>query len=170
MFWNSLLLKWECFFSCYEIEYSEETKSFKDYFQWMDEEKFTKDKILKDLEESILEVIIGALHHTMIAMLGSQYIISPHEPNEFLEEDWFSEYNSDSLGLYDSNEVHSQPTIFSHNPLFSQFDYQDPIGTWLEKSFMERYLLHSILHILTYVNGVMDDLILSIFYECVIQL
>lgn len=103
-------------------------------------------------------------------MSSSQYIISLHDPNEFLEEDSFSEYNSDSSGLYDSNEVCSQPTIFSHDTLYFQFDYQDPTETWLQNYFMERYPLHSILHILHYVNGMSDDLILPIFTDIVIKL
>lgn len=58
--------------------------------------------------------------------------------------------------MHDLDEVHSQPTIFSHDTLYFQFDYQDPIGTWLENSFMERYPLHPILRILHYVNGMSD--------------
>ena len=86
-----------------------------------------------------------------------------------MEEDSFSEYNSNGSSLYDSDEVHSQPINFSHTFYFL-FGYQDPIGTWLDKYFMERYPLHSILHILYYVNGMSDDLILSIFDGFVIQL
>ena len=54
---------------------------------------------------------------------------SPHETNDFIQEDSFYEYNSDNLDLYDFDEVHSQPSNFSHNTLCFQFDYQDPIGT-----------------------------------------
>ena len=72
--------------------------------------------------------------------------------------------------MYDYDEVRSQPVIFTHDTFYFQSDYWDPIGIWLDNSFAERYPLHSILHILNYVNGVMDDLILSICYDCVIQL
>jgi hypothetical protein len=50
-----------------------------------DEASF-EDKILKHLEDIIVEVIIGTHHHKMMVMLGSQYIISPHKRNVFLEE------------------------------------------------------------------------------------
>ena len=56
--------------------------------------KFTKDKILKHLEELIAKVIIGALHHGMMVMLGPKYFTSSHDPNVFLNEDSFSGYTS----------------------------------------------------------------------------
>ena len=88
------------------------------------------------MKEVIYEVIIGALHCEMMVISGSQYIIAPHEPNIFLDEDLFSEYNSHGLGTYDYDEVRSLPMSFSHDTFSFQFDYQDPIGTWLENSFM----------------------------------
>ena len=59
---------------------------------------------------------------------------------------------------------------FTHDTFYFQFDYWDPIGMWLENSFAGRYPLHSILHMLNHMNGSPDDLILSIFDDCVIQL
>ena len=50
-------------------------------FQHMNDEDSFEDQILKQLEEIIVEVIIGTLHCELMVMLGSQYIISPHEPN-----------------------------------------------------------------------------------------
>ena len=98
----------------------------------MDEENFTKDHILKHLEEIIIEVIIGALHYEMMVMLGTQYIIIPNEPNDFLEEDSFSEYSLSGSSLYDSDEVSSRPMGFSHDTLYFPFYYQDLIGKWLQ--------------------------------------
>ena len=113
-------------------------------------------------------MIIGELHHDMMAMTGPQHIISPHEPNNFFKEYSFSEYSQSGTGLYDSDEVHSQPMSFTYDTFYFQFDYQDPIRIWLENSFAERYPFHSILHILNYVIGMFDDLILPIFHDCVI--
>ena len=103
-------------------------------------------------------------------MSGSQYIISYHEPNDFLNEDSFSECSQSGSGMYDYDEVHFLPMNFSNDTFYFQFDYQDPIETWLEDSFMERYPLHSILHILHYVNRMPNGLILPIFTHIVIQL
>ena len=72
--------------------------------------------------------------------------------------------------MYDFDEVQSQHVNFPQDTFFLQFDYQDTIGTWLQNSFMVRYPLHSILHILHYVNEIMDNLILSIFYHFLTQL
>ena len=55
-----------------------------DDFQHMDGEASCADKIIKHLEEIIIEVIIGTLHWEMMVMSGSHYTISPHEPNGFL--------------------------------------------------------------------------------------
>ena len=52
-----------------------------------------EDYILKFLEESIVEVIIGSIHHYRMVMSSHRYIISPLEPNDFLNEDSFSEYS-----------------------------------------------------------------------------
>jgi hypothetical protein len=68
-FENSLLLRWECSSSFHERKYSEDMDSL-DYFQKMDEENSIEDHILKHLEEIDGKVIIGALHHEMMAMLG----------------------------------------------------------------------------------------------------
>ena len=78
----------------------------------MDEENFIEDQILKHLGEPIVEVIIRTHHHKVMVMLGSEYIISCHEPNEFFEEDSFSEYSRSSSGMYDFDKVHSLPMIF----------------------------------------------------------
>ena len=59
----------------------------------MDEENFTKDQILNNLGELIIELIIGTLHHKMMAMSGSRYIISPHEPSGVLDEDSLFEHD-----------------------------------------------------------------------------
>ena len=56
-------------------------------------------------------------------MLGSQYIISPHEPNVFLEEDPLYEHEQQGLGLYDYDEVCSLPMSFSQNRFPLHFDY-----------------------------------------------
>ena len=108
-------------------------------------------------------MIIGELHHEMMVMWSPHYIVSPHEPNECLDVDSFFEYSQSGLGMYDYDEVCSKPVNFSNDIFSFQFGYHDPIGIWLEKPFLERYPLHSILHILYYVNGMVDDLILSIF-------
>ena len=62
-------------------------ESLKDHLQHMDEENFTKYEILKHLEELITYMIIGEIHHKMLVMSSSQYIISSHEPNVFMDED-----------------------------------------------------------------------------------
>ena len=89
----------------------------------MHEEYFIECQILKILEESIIEEIIGALHRKMMAMLRPQYIISPHEPNDFVDEDSFSGYSQSSSSLYDFDEVRSQPMSFTHDTFNFQCDY-----------------------------------------------
>ena len=125
---NSFLMRHECSFSCHEIEYNEDVESLKGHFPEMEEGRFIEDQILKHLEESIEELIIGAIHCEMMVMSGPQYNMSPHEPNEFLEEDVFSKYSQGSLGLYNFVEVHSQPTSFSHDAFYFKCDHKD--GTW----------------------------------------
>ena len=66
----------------------------------MDEENLTEYQILMHSKESIVEVIIGELHHEMMIMSCSQDIISPHEPNRCLDEDSLSEHKQTSSGLY----------------------------------------------------------------------
>ena len=68
-------------------------------------------------------MIIGAVHCEMMVMSGSQYIISPHEPNDFLNEDLVFEHSQSSIGLYDYDEVHSKPMSFTHDTFYFQFDY-----------------------------------------------
>lgn len=80
------------------------------------------------MEESIVEVIIGEVHHGMMVMSGPHRIISPHKPNDFLEEESFSIYFQSGSGLCDSIGVCSQPMRFTHDTLYFQFDCQYPIG------------------------------------------
>ena len=75
------------------------------------------------MEEVIAEVIIGALYHEIMVMSGSQYIISYHEPNDFLNEDSFSECSQSGSGMYDYDEVHFLPMNFSNDTFYFQFDY-----------------------------------------------
>ena len=89
----------------------------------MDEESSIDDQILKHLEELTIGVIIGELHHEMMVMSSSQYIIYPHEPNEVLEEHSFSGYNLDNSVLYDCDEVHSQAMSFPHDAFYFHLDY-----------------------------------------------
>ena len=112
----------ECTTSSHEMGYIEDMESLND-FQHMDEEFFIEDHIMKHLKEISIDVIIGELPHDMIVMSFSQYIIFPHEPNEFLEEDSFSEYSQNNSYLYAFDEVCFQPMIFSHDTFFFQFDY-----------------------------------------------
>ena len=70
-----------------------------------------------------------------------------------MEQDSFPEYSQSGSGLYDSDEVCSQPMGFSHDTFSFQFDYQDPIEKWLENSFLERYPWHSFRHIIHYMGG-----------------
>ena len=58
----------------------------------MDKENLIEDQILTHLEELTVDVIIGTLHREMMVMLGSQYIISPHEPDGFLDGDSLFEH------------------------------------------------------------------------------
>ena len=96
----------------------------------MDDEASFENKILEHLEELIVRVIIGTLHYEMMVMSSSQYIIYPHEPNGFLDEDSLFEHDQHDSGLYDSDEVHSLPMISSQDAFYFQFDYWDPIGIW----------------------------------------
>ena len=89
----------------------------------MDEENFIEDKISKHMEEVIREVMIGELHPKMMVMSSSKSIFYIHEPNVFLEEDSFFEYNSHGLGMYDSDKVHSKPMSFSLDTFSFQFNY-----------------------------------------------
>ena len=116
------------------------------------------------------EVIVGELYCKKMVMSGPQYIISPHDPNVFLNEDSFFEYYQSGSGAYDPNQVCSLPMSISQDTFSFQFDFQDPIGIWLENPFMERYPLHSIRYIIHYVNGMSDVLILPILNDFVIQL
>lgn len=114
-FKRTLFPRLECTLSYHEVDYTRDVESLKDHLQHMDVEKFTYDQILKHLEEVFEKIFIGELHHEMVVMLGPQYILSPHEK--------YYGYSECGLGMYDSNEVHSQPMIFSHDTLFFQFDY-----------------------------------------------
>lgn len=59
----------------------------------MDDETSFEDQILKHLEELIVEMIVRELHCETLLMLGPQYIISPHEPNRFLDKDSLSKHD-----------------------------------------------------------------------------
>lgn len=141
-----------------------------DDFQHVNDETSKEDKIIRHLEEAIAEVIFRELHHKMVVVLGPKYIISPHEPNVFLNEESFFEYNKHGSGMYDFDEVCSPPTSFAQDTFSFQFDVHDPIGIWLENSFMEIYPLNSIRHIIHYMNGMLDDLILSTIFDIILQL
>ena len=80
------------------------------------------------------------------------------------------EYSQSSSGVYDSDEVHSLPIIFSQDTFSFQLEYQDPIRILLESSFMDRYPFHSIRYIMHYVSQMSYDLILSFFTNVVIQI
>ena len=62
-------------------------------------------------------------------------------------------------------EVCSLLMSFTQDTFSIQFDFQDPIRTWLENSFMERYPLCSNEHIMHYVNKKSDALMFSIFND-----
>ena len=62
----------ECASSCHETKYSEVVESLKDHLHHMYETNLIEDQILKHLEESIVKVIIGVLHHEMMVMSGPQ--------------------------------------------------------------------------------------------------
>jgi hypothetical protein len=59
----------------------------------MDEENLREHQTLNNLEELIVDMIIGALHHEMMVMSGSQYITSSHEKKLVVNEDIFSKYS-----------------------------------------------------------------------------
>ena len=68
-------------------------------------------------------MIVEGLHLEMVAMLGPQYIISPHDPNGFMNEDSLSKHNQHSSSMHDFDEVRSLPMIFSQDTLSFQFDF-----------------------------------------------
>lgn len=138
-------------------------------FQHVDDEALEEDHILKHLEEVTNEVIFGALHREMVVMLGPQSIIYFYGLNAFLEKDSLSSNNQNGLGTYISNEVGSLALNFSQEIHVLQFDFQEIIGTRLEESFMSRYPLCINEHTMFLVNRISNELILSIFYDQVIQ-
>lgn len=77
------------------------------------------------IEEEMVGYELDDLQHVgeMMVMLGSQYIISPYEPNVFLEEDSFFEHKQHSSSLYESNEVRSLPMIFPQDIFSFYFHY-----------------------------------------------
>ena len=89
----------------------------------------------------------------MMVMSGSQYIISPYEPNGFFNGDSLFEREWNGLGLYALDNVCSLTMSFSY------IDYQDPIELWLDNSFIERYSWYSFRHIIQYMGGFFEDLI-----------
>ena len=84
--------RWECIDSCHETRYMGDVESLKEHFQHMDGQNFTEDKILNNLKEVTIEVIIGALHCEMMVVSSFQYIVSPHQPNVYMQADSFYEY------------------------------------------------------------------------------
>lgn len=59
----------------------------------MDKRNFEEDQIHNYLYGVTKEVIVGALYHGMVIMLGSQCVISYYDPNVFLKKDSFSKHN-----------------------------------------------------------------------------
>lgn len=129
----------------------------------MEDEIFEENQILKHLEVVIEEVIVWALHREMVVMSSPQCVISYHETNVFMQKDSFFEHNHCSLSKYVSDKVCSLPVSFTQDTFSLQFDFQDQIGIWLVKSFMDRYPLFFNVQIMFLVNKMLDELILSIF-------
>ena len=114
----------------HEIEFNEyvhieeEMEEYElDDFQHKDDATSLDYQIIKHLEETIAKVIIGTLHHEMMVMLGSQYVIFLDDPNRFLNEYSLSKCEQYSSGLYHSNKVCYQSINFSQDASSFQFYY-----------------------------------------------